>query len=118
MRDFTSDDELLINVGQLMEDSDWKSAFDHINSDFVVEDISTVCHAVCGQNEGDDWICYGVLKDGRWFCMHAGCDYTGWDCQAGGGSSVHATREEMISMGMTREMRQRFKLLLSDDKSA
>lgn len=31
-----------------------------------------------GDNDGPDWVCVGELKDGRFFCVNAGCDYTGW----------------------------------------
>ena len=32
-----------------------------------------------GENDGKNWVCYGQLKDGRFFFVSAGCDYTGWD---------------------------------------
>ena len=25
------------------------------------------------------WVIAGKTNDGRWFCLSAGCDYTGWD---------------------------------------
>lgn len=31
-----------------------------------------------GFNDGPPWICYGKLKDGRYFFLTAWCDYTGW----------------------------------------
>lgn len=46
---------------------------------FTLDDVSEVRHAIAGENDGDPWICVGQLKDGRWFALEAGCDYTGWD---------------------------------------
>ena len=32
-----------------------------------------------GEHDEKDWLVVGRLKDGRWFFLSAGCDYTGWD---------------------------------------
>ena len=37
-----------------------------------------------GENDGDEWIAVFRLKDGKFAYLEAGCDFTGWDCQAGG----------------------------------
>ena len=63
-----------------------------------------------GANDGDDWICLGRLKTGRWFFLSAGCDYTGWDCQAGGRAYVSETRDLLERMAMTAEDRRRLHL--------
>jgi hypothetical protein len=31
-----------------------------------------------GGNDGPDWVAVGELRDGRFFAIRAGCDYTGW----------------------------------------
>jgi hypothetical protein len=90
---------------------DWKEAFGYA-SDFKIEDVATIENAVEGENDGDDWIIFGTLKDGRWFSLKAGCDYTGWDCQASGNSHTAATRDELIRMGMDAGTRKRFDLML------
>lgn len=68
----------------------------------------------------DGWSGVGVflLKDGRWACIEAGCDYTGWDCQSGGSSRVAATRENIIRFGLTVEQRAQLGLSLPDDEGA
>jgi hypothetical protein len=45
---------------------------------FDTADVERVEKAVEGDNDGPDWVAFGLLKDGRWFCVSAGCDYTGW----------------------------------------
>lgn len=42
-------------------------------------DVAVIHGAVAGEHDGPPWVCWGELKDGRWFALKAGCDYTGWD---------------------------------------
>jgi hypothetical protein len=35
--------------------------------------------AVDGENDGDRWLGVFELRDGRFGCLRAGCDFTGWD---------------------------------------
>lgn len=51
---------------------------------FERRDIKTLVGYAEGENDGPNWLALGELWDGRWFFLSAGCDYTGWDCQAGG----------------------------------
>lgn len=74
---------------------------------FGREDVAEIVGLSNGENDGDDWIAYGRLKDGRWFFLSAGCDYTGWDCQAGGHAVVAETREHLERLGMTQPERTR-----------
>lgn len=46
---------------------------------FVREDVVEIYGVSDGDHDGPDWIVYGKLKDGRFFFLAAGCDYTGWD---------------------------------------
>lgn len=48
-------------------------------SPFGVEDVKEVFGSREGENEGENWKIAGRLKDGRFFYLEAGCDYTGWD---------------------------------------
>lgn len=32
-----------------------------------------------GEADESDWVCAGLLWDGRYFSLKAWCDYTGWD---------------------------------------
>lgn len=97
----------MITIQDLKESGDWEEAFSYANG-FGIDDIAEIRNASEGCNDGDDWVIWGRLKDGRWFYLHAGCDYTGWDCQASGDSSVADTEEELIRMGMDFGARQRF----------
>lgn len=46
---------------------------------FSRKDVCHLEYVFEGKNDGPDWIAIGHLKDGRWFRLSAGCDYTGWD---------------------------------------
>lgn len=63
-----------------------------------------------GANEDQNWFLVGFLEDGRWFSLDAGCDYTGWDCQAWGKCWVANTEEEILQHGITNEQRLEFGL--------
>jgi hypothetical protein len=52
--------------------------------------------------------------DGRWFHIEAGCDYTGWDCQAGGAATVAKTKANIIRYGCTDEDRKILNLELPE----
>lgn len=72
-------------------------------AEFTRYDIAEVVAAEEGDNDGPSWLCFGRLKDGRWFILRAGCDYTGWDCQSGGDVDVASTRELILQYGMDDE---------------
>lgn len=74
---------------------------------FGREDVAIIVGLAKGENDGPNWVCAGRLADGRWFCLRAGCDYTGWDCQAGGHASVALTLGDLLRLGMDPEERQR-----------
>jgi hypothetical protein len=46
---------------------------------FSLCDVAEILGSANGENDGDDWIAVGRLKDGRFFAVRAWCDYTGWD---------------------------------------
>ena len=47
-------------------------------SPFNMDDVAEVLHAHEGMNDGEDWLCVVLLKDGRYAYVEAWCDYTGW----------------------------------------
>jgi hypothetical protein len=47
-------------------------------SPFGIHDIKELLGSVEGDNDGPDWVAVMELKDGRFACVRAGCDYTGW----------------------------------------
>ena len=95
----------------ILKEGDWYEAFNYAQG-FTIDDVAEIHESDDGENDGPEWIMFGVLKDGRWFYLHAGCDYTGWDCQAGGNSFASTERDEVILMGMDFNARHRFGLLL------
>lgn len=97
---------------QELESYDWQEAFrfggnvsaalignDISTSGFNVGDVQRIVWMDEGQNDGDPWLALGELKDGRWFFLSAWCDYTGWDCQAGGSASVAKTFDDILAFG-------------------
>lgn len=107
---------------ELLQNSDWHYAFTEANADIRrahptrsepeldpidISDIDKVVAYVEGENDGPNWLVVGVANDGRWFMMSAGCDYTGWDCQAGGTLTVAHGPIELMAWGMTNDDKQR-----------
>ena len=45
---------------------------------FTREDVSEIIAMVDGENDESDWVGVFRLKDSRFVCIRAGCDYTGW----------------------------------------
>jgi hypothetical protein len=78
---------------------------------FSREDVALISGLSEGERDGRDWIIYGQLKDDRWFVARAGCDYTGWDCQAWNSGSVAASEHDIIWFGLDPDERERFGLL-------
>ena len=88
-----------------LNEYDWREAFSFAS--FPIEDVAEVIKAEEGQNDVDSWLAVGRLKNGTYFFLSAWCDYTGWDCQAGGGSEQAATLEDLIRWRMTDKDRSR-----------
>lgn len=85
-------------------------AYPHAKCDtgaFGRGDVMVISHMAESYNDGPDWICVGELWDGRYFIARAGCDYTGWDCQASGYGEVADDLQEMIRLGLSKEDQER-----------
>lgn len=78
-------------------------------SPFARWDVAEVLACSEGENDGPNWLCFGRLGDGtgRYFFLSAGCDYTGWDCQASGDVNIGMTADEVIVFGMGPDDRRR-----------
>lgn len=99
------------DVPEAIRDSDWsEGAFAY--APFLITDVAEVVAAVDGYNDGDSWTGVFRLKDGRYGYLTAWCDYTGWDCQAGGHGDTRATLEEVIRELCTEDDRKRLGLKL------
>ena len=48
-------------------------------SPFGRADVVEIIGIDDGRPDELDWVIAGRLKDGRWFFLTAGCDFTGWD---------------------------------------
>jgi hypothetical protein len=48
--------------------------------------------------------------------LEAGCDYTGWDCQADGFAYVAASLNDLVRFGLTTEHREALGLPLVGDE--
>lgn len=113
-----------------LDDYNWEEAFGYAGEDgtcgqpdirealpgsnvslapFRREDVVKIIGLREGENDGEDWLCAGKLKDGRWFFLAAGCDYTGWDCQASGYAAIARNKKELIQFGLTEEELQKLK---------
>lgn len=72
-----------------------------------IKDVVEVIAAVNGENDSADWVGVFKLKDGRYLVASGGCDYTGWDCQAGNSLIVGETLAEVVTLGLTEDARKR-----------
>jgi hypothetical protein len=77
---------------------------------FTREDVVRIVAMDDGQNDGPDWVGVFELRDGRFAFVSAGCDYTGWDCQASGAAVVSHDLDHLIRFGLGDEDRKRLSL--------
>jgi hypothetical protein len=98
------------DLNNMRENYDWREAFRYASFEF--DDVASIIATDEGENDGRNWLAVGTLKDGQFFILSAGCDYTGWDCQAGGQSEVADTLDNLIRWRLGEEDRERlgFKL--------
>ena len=117
------------NVEKKIGGSDWREAFGYAGEPdpeaggrcavervlgaccsedlFGRDDVKRVFAACEGANDDDSWIAVVQLRDGRYAAVIAWCDYTGWDCQAGGKAWVGDSLEQIVRMGLTPQERDR-----------
>jgi hypothetical protein len=97
---------------------DWQAAFQEAikgqyasrNDDNLgpIADVVEVIAAVEGEHDGAEWLAVVRLADGRYAVVAAGCDYTGWDCQAGGSMDYYEALESAVSkLALTEQQRGR-----------
>lgn len=67
---------------------------------FTRDDVLMILHKQDGEGDERPWLMLGRLKDGRWFYLEASCDYTGWDCQAGGFAVVAEDFDRLVQFGL------------------
>jgi hypothetical protein len=76
-------------------------------------DVTEIVASSEGENDGPDWLIVVKVADGRYAYLTAGCDYTGWDCQAGGHCIVDNDLQHLIRFGIGEAERARLGLGLS-----
>ena len=69
--------------------------------------VIEIIAAVNGENDGPDWVGLFLLDDGRYLVAEGGCDYTGWDCQAGNSLCVARSLGDAIKYGLNPEQQER-----------
>lgn len=110
-------------MDERLETGDWDEVFKYAEpvvvmghfvdtASFTREDVSEIFFLEEGENDGPEWIGVFKLKDGRFAAIRAGCDYTGWDCQASGSADVAANYEDLIRYGLTEDERHRLGIVL------
>lgn len=110
--------EELLNY--IKEDYDWKEAFYFTKlepalpnneceklaiGNYSQNDVEYVYMLYNGCNDEENWIGIFRLKDSRLVALSAGCDYTGWDCQAGGKSVAATSLNELWYYGLDAKER-------------
>jgi hypothetical protein len=89
---------------------DWEQAFGY--APFKREEVAEVIVAEEGEGDGDSWVGIFRLKDDRIGYLKAGCDYTGWDCQASGAGDTRRTLVEVVRELCEDDDRRRLKIAL------
>lgn len=71
------------------------------------EGVKRIVKKIEGENEEASWTGIFELHDGRYITVCSWCDYTGWDCQAGGEIFVADREENAILFGLSESERER-----------
>lgn len=99
-------------IHERIRDYNWCEAFGY--SPVPIEEaVAEVVAAADGCHDGDNWVGVFKLKDGRFLYVSAGCDYTGWDCRAGGHGDTRPTLDEVVRELCGDDDRARLGLALS-----
>jgi hypothetical protein len=85
---------------------------------FARVDVTKLFYVDPGERDAQPWRCAGRLKDKRYFYLEAGCDYTGWDCQAFGWAKVALNRKTFLAMCVPEVVRDQVKAGLAKTRRA
>jgi hypothetical protein len=108
--------EELAGIPERIRDSDWCEAFGY--APFAITDVAEVVAAADGEHDADNWVGIFRLKDGRFGYVTAGCDFTGWDCQANGHGDTRPTLEAVVRELCGDDDRERLALNLDAKEEA
>lgn len=79
-------------------------------SPFSRDDVVEIIGMSEGDYDGPDWLGVFRLQDGRFAFLEAGCDYTGWGCQAGGSACVSVSLSQLLQFGVGEDQLKRMGL--------
>jgi hypothetical protein len=96
-----------------LKDYDWKEAFSFGEQER--EAVKSIIALDEGCNDGEPWIIVYKRNDDKYVYLEACCDYTGWDCQAGGYSEQADSLEQLIRGRLTDDARRRLQLYKASD---
>lgn len=65
---------------------------------YTRESVEKILYIHHGQKDEEDWELLAEMKDGGVLWISAGCDYTGWDCRAGG-TAVVGSPQKLFTEG-------------------
>lgn len=116
----------MTTIDEMREDYAWQEAFKYAAdpgeptegyrgdcAGFGFDDVAEVVASDDGENDGAQWIAVLRLHDGRFAFLSAGCDYTGWDCQASGQTWFASSLESLDQWGLTDDARGRLAMQLA-----
>lgn len=112
-----------MNLEEFKSNGDWRCCFNEAfgigfswnDEQSPVDTVKRVIHSVEGENDGDCWLALVEFNEGTqkmpFAKVYAGCDYTGWDFQAGGNVKFYATEAELtLPTTLTKDERERLGL--------
>lgn len=102
----------MTTLEQFKESHDWQEAIGY--APFSMDDIAEIIACDEGENDGATWVAVVRLKRDAFGFVEAGCDYTGWDCQASGEGEVADTLEELQRWKMNASARRRLNMEIAD----
>ena len=97
-----------------LDTDDWKEAFAYAEG-FTRDDVAEVLAMVEGENDKASWLLLTRLSNGQFARLSAWCDYTGWDCEAGGDSATATDKDNLIRFSLTTAERKRLGVPLPED---
>lgn len=101
------------------DDCDWQEAFKYahevsnpvtretIKYENPIEEVAYVVAISEGSNDGPEWVGIFLMKDGKFLFLAAGCDYSGWGCQASGHAEWHNSLKTLWSCITVDDHRER-----------
>lgn len=99
-----------------LDDYDWQEAFYYCNAHtvqgqeglpvrYTTDDVVEILDFAEGDNDGPSWEIVFRARDGQYVYLTACCDYTGWDCQAGGSATRADTLNALLQFGIGYDSR-------------